>query len=396
MKPPKFKMTELGPLPEDWEVKRLGEVAPFQRGFDLPTSQIHHGNVPVVYSNGIGNFHNRAMCMGPGLVTGRSGTIGEFTYIEEGPYWPHNTTLWVTHFSSCDPLFAFYKFKTIEFANFSTGTGVPTLNRNNIHQHLIALPPLLEQHRIAAALSDVDELISALGKLIEKKRNIKTGTMQQLLTGKRRLPGFGGKWVEKRLGEIGKFSKGAGISKEQSNSGPLPAVRYGELYTTHHDYIKHFESHISEDVAKCATQLHEGDIVFACSGETKEEIGKCAAYLGKEVAYAGGDLIIFTPTAEYDSLFLGLELNTPFCAQQKAAAGQGDAVVHIRQESIAAITVFVPPILPEQRAIAAVLSDMDAEIAALEAEQAKYARIKSGMMQQLLTGKTRLEHDRRS
>ena len=264
------------------------------------------------------------------------------------------------------------------------------LNEGVMRNLLLPLPPLPEQRRIAGALSDVDELISALGKLIEKKRNIKTGTMQQLLTGKRRLPGFGGKWEEKRLGEMGKFSKGAGISKEQSNSGSLPAVRYGELYTTHHDYIKHFESFISEDVAKCATLLHEGDIVFACSGETKEEIGKCAAYLGKKVAYAGGDLIIFTPTAEYDSLFLGFELNTPFCAQQKAAAGQGDAVVHIRQESIAAITVFVPPTLPEQRAIAAVLSDMDAEIAALEAEQAKYVRIKSGMMQELLTGRVRL------
>ena len=414
------KMTELGPIPEDWEVKRLGEIwtsfktGPF--GSSLHAIDYVENGTPIINPMHILDgriIPSEEMCIDDAtaqrlseyqveiddIIIGRRGEIGRVALVtshEKG--WLCGTGCFFVHFNNSihAPYAALY-LRTpqcvAKLVGEAVGTTLVNLNQSILGKTLIALPPLAEQRRIAGALSDVDELISALGKLIEKKRNIKTGTMQQLLTGKRRLPGFGGKWVEKRLGEIGKFSKGAGISKEQSNSGPLPAVRYGELYTTHHDYIKHFESFISEDVAKCATQLHEGDIVFACSGETKEEIGKCAAYLGKEVAYAGGDLIIFTPKAEYDSLFLGFELNTPFCAQQKAAAGQGDAVVHIRQESIAAITVSVPPTLPEQRAIAAVLSDMDAEIAALEAEQAKYTRIKSGMMQELLTGRTRLEHD---
>jgi type I restriction enzyme S subunit len=207
---------------------------------------------------------------------------------------------------------------------------------------------------------------------------------------RRRLAGFSGAWVEKRLGECGSFSKGAGISRAQANSGRIPAVRYGELYTTHHEYIKAFESFISDDVARCSTRLTRGDIVFACSGETKEEIGKCAAFLGDEIAYAGGDLLILSPKESYDSKFLAFELNTPFCASQKAAAGQGDAVVHIRQHSLEELIVCIPPTLAEQKAIAAVLSDIDAEIAALEAKRAKYESIKQGMMQELLTGKTRL------
>ena len=196
-------------------------------------------------------------------------------------------------------------------------------------------------------------------------------------------------WEVKRLGDIGLFSKGAGISRAQANSGKIPAVRYGELYTTHHNYIKRFESFISDEVAKESTQLTYGDIVFACSGETKEEIGKCAAFLGSEVAYAGGDLIILSPRNGYDSKFLAFELNAPFCALQKASAGQGDAVVHIRRESLENLIVVIPP-LAEQKAIAEALSDVDALIAAQEELIEKKRAIKQGAMQELLTGKKRL------
>ena len=84
-------------IPKDWHVKKLTDVAPLQRGFDLPASQLKAGSFPVVYSNGILNFHNKAMAKAPGVVTGRSGTIGEVNFIETD-YWPHNTTLWVTNF----------------------------------------------------------------------------------------------------------------------------------------------------------------------------------------------------------------------------------------------------------------------------------------------------------
>ena len=409
MKTTAFKMTELGPIPSDWEVKRLGEVCVINPSSSrqIPDSFVYI-DLESVVSGQLVVEKKISHTLAPSRAQ-RLFSRGDVLYQTVRPYQRNN--LFVdfdasgyvasTGYAVLHPVNSVsdsgYIFQQIHFPSFvsqvldnCTGTSYPAINPHKLGEIIIPLPPLPEQHRIAAALSDMDELIGALGKLVEKKRAIKTGTMQRLLTGQTRLPGFGGEWEEKRLGEIGKFSKGAGISKEQSNSGLLPAVRYGELYTTHHDYIRHFESFISEDVAKCATQLHEGDIIFACSGETKEEIGKCAAYLGKEVAYAGGDLIICTPTAEYDSLFLGFELNTPFCAQQKAAAGQGDAVVHIRQESIATITVSVPPTLPEQRAIAAVLSDMDEEIAALETEKRKVEAIKQGMMQELLTGKTRL------
>ena len=211
---------------------------------------------------------------------------------------------------------------------------------------------------------------------------------QQLLSGKKRLPGFTGKWETKRLGELGTFLKGSGVTKSQTLSGTLPCVRYGELYTRHNDYIRDYYSWISKEVAQTATRLVRGDILFAGSGETKEEIGKCAAFLDEREAYAGGDIVILR-TRDANPLYLGYYLNTAPVARQKASRGQGDAVVHISAAALSAIEVTIPK-PAEQAAIAAILSDMDTEITALEAKLAKARQIKQGMMQELLTERTRL------
>jgi type I restriction enzyme S subunit len=197
-------------------------------------------------------------------------------------------------------------------------------------------------------------------------------------------------WEEKRLGDVGVFSKGRGIRKDEAQSGKLPCVRYGELYTHHNDYIKHFNSYISEDVAAGSKALKFGDILFAGSGETKEEIGKCVAFVNNCEAYAGGDIVIFTPKQEVSSMFLGFYLNTNPIAIQKASKGQGDAIVHISATSLADIEINLPP-LQEQRRIAEALSDTDALISVLEKLIDKKRAIKQGIMQELLTGKRRLD-----
>jgi len=196
-------------------------------------------------------------------------------------------------------------------------------------------------------------------------------------------------WEEKSIGKLGTFSKGSGVSRADSNSGKLPCIRYGEIYTTHNDYIKDFTSFISSEVAQTAKVLKRGDLLFTGSGETKEEIGKCVAFIDDFEAYAGGDIIILTPSGEVDPLFMGFMLNTPDVVKQKASKGQGDAVVHITAKALSDVTVLLPS-LPAQRAIAAALSDADAYIAALEKLIAKKRNIKQGAMQELLTGKRRL------
>ncbi len=212
--------------------------------------------------------------------------------------------------------------------------------------------------------------------------------MQQLLTGQTRLPGFHGEWEVKRLGAVGKFLKGSGVTKDQTRSGTLACVRYGELYTQHNDVVRDFYSWISHGVAATAVRLKQGDILFAGSGETKEEIGKCAAFVSDSEAYAGGDIVILRPD-DSDSIFLGYYLNTASIARQKASRGQGDAVVHISSSALSSVRCKLPP-HPEQTAIAEVLTEMDAELAALEQRREKTRALKQAMMQELLTGRIRL------
>lgn len=193
-------------------------------------------------------------------------------------------------------------------------------------------------------------------------------------------------WEVKSLDEIGKFSKGSGVKKDESLSGDIPCIRYGEIYTKHSDYIKQFYSFISEEVSNTAKRLKKGDILFAGSGETKEEIGKSVAFINEFEAYAGGDIVILT-NSNAEPLFLGYLLNAPFIQKQKASRGQGDAVVHISATQLGAIKIPLPPTKAEQTAIATALSDADALISSLEKLIAKKRMIKQGAMQQLLQPK---------
>jgi type I restriction enzyme S subunit len=172
---------------EAWVGKKLGDVAPLQRGFDLLNSKLQPGPYPVVTSNGVLNRHANFQVTGPGVVTGRSGTIGVVHFIDEN-FWPHNTALWVTSFKGNDPKFVCYLFRHVDLARFASGSGVPTLNRNDVHAFSVLVPPTLaEQTAIATTLSDMDAEITALQARLAKARQLKQGMAQALLTGRIRL-----------------------------------------------------------------------------------------------------------------------------------------------------------------------------------------------------------------
>lgn len=127
-----------------WEPKKVDEICPLQRGFDLPASEMVEGSVPVVTSNGVVRHHNKALVKGPGVTTGRSGTIGKVHFVEQD-YWPHNTSLWVTDFKGNDPRFVYHLLQRIDPSRFSSGSGVPTLNRNDLHDFVSHIPPTLRR-----------------------------------------------------------------------------------------------------------------------------------------------------------------------------------------------------------------------------------------------------------
>ncbi len=197
-------------------------------------------------------------------------------------------------------------------------------------------------------------------------------------------------WSVSLLGELGTFSKGKGILKEQVISDGLPCIRYGEIYTTHDFIIKNFKSFISNDVATESKEIQMGDILFAGSGETLEEIGKAVAYIGNHKAYAGGDVIILSTKKDVNPECLSYALETDFVKRQKRVLGQGNSVVHIYSSDLSKVKIPLPP-LPEQKAIAQVLSTADAAIRTTEKLIVQKELRKKWLMQQLLTGKKRLK-----
>jgi type I restriction enzyme, S subunit len=186
-------------------------------------------------------------------------------------------------------------------------------------------------------------------------------------------------WEVKKLSEIGEFSKGKGILKEQVLKTGIPCIRYGEIYTTHDYFIKEFKSFISDEISLESQEITKGDILFAGSGETIEDIGK---------AFAGGDIIIFKPkNSNPKTISFILELDSS--KKQKRIFGQGNSVVHIYPSELKKLKIPLPP-LPEQNKIALILSTWDKAIDDCKAVIEKLKERNKGLEQNLLTGKIRL------
>ena len=412
---PGYKLTEVGVIPEDWEVCTLGVLAAFitsgsrgwaryyseQGALFIRSQNISSGSMTFVDTQYVAPPPSNE-CLrtrvqrNDVLVTVTGNSVGNVAVLEDDygeAYVSQHVGLVRLH----DPALGKYVRSYLaphapgnrQIQDLQSGQSKPGLMLKDIGTFAVAFPKSKREcYAIANTLADLDSKIASVACLLAKKRDLKQAAMQELLTGKTRLPGFGGEWARRRLGELGTFLKGSGIRKDDAQSGDLPCVRYGELYTHHHDWIKRHYSWVSREVASAAQRLRKGDVLFAGSGETKGEIGKCASFLADCEAYAGGDIVILRPQG-VDSLFLGYLCNSPAIATQKASMGQGDAVVHISALSLAAIQVAIPPIA-EQSAIASVLSDIDVEISALERRRDKTKLLKQAMMQELLTGRTRL------
>jgi type I restriction enzyme, S subunit len=394
---PGYKLTEVGVIPVEWEVKPLSEAVDFLDGRRRPVKDSDRakmrGDIPYYGASGIVDYVNDFLFNEDLILLGEDGENilsrnCRLAFKISGKTWVNNHAHVLRPKPGMVLEFLVEFLESRDYAQYNTGTAQPKLNKLVCSRIPVLRPPPPEQRAIAEALSDVDGLLGGLDRLIAKKRDLKQAAMQQLLTGQTRLPGFHGEWEVKRLGSVGTFLKGSGVKKDEAMSGDLPCVRYGEIYTLHHDVVRAFNSFLSASVAAVATPLRKGDLLFAGSGETKEEIGKAVAFVHDCEAYAGGDIVILRPEAS-NAVFLGYYLNSRAIQKQKASRGQGDAVVHISAASLAAIEVMLPSI-PEQTAIAGVLTEMDGELAVLEQRREKTRALKQAMMQELLTGRTRL------
>ena len=182
----KFKDSPLGRIPVEWEVKEIGKVASLQRGYDIREIDFLPGNFPVIASSGIIGFHKFRTSIGPNVVVGRKGSIGNVYYIGLD-FWAHDTSLFVTNFFGNHERYIYYLFVYLELERFGTKSGSPSLNRNDIHPLLVSIPNPNEQIEIARIIYNCDELLTTLSKELEKNKLQKTGLMQDLLTGKVRV-----------------------------------------------------------------------------------------------------------------------------------------------------------------------------------------------------------------
>lgn len=177
----KFKETEIGLMPEDWDSTTLGEVVTLQRGQDLPKGEREEGHIPVIGSNGVVGYHSKSMANGIGVFVGRSGSVGKVTWID-GEYWALNTTLWCKHFHGNNPKFVYFFLSNIDLSKYASGVSVPTLNRNILHPIKVGLPPLPEQKAIAHILSIVQRAKEATEQVIDATKELKKSLMKHLFT----------------------------------------------------------------------------------------------------------------------------------------------------------------------------------------------------------------------
>lgn len=404
----KYKKTDLGLIPQDWNIKTISEISNPVRGgsprpagdpkyfngnfipwltvaalTNIPLSEIYVSETATCLTEE-GSHHSRILEKETLIIANSGATLGVAKLLAIKCCANDGVAALFDFDKETSKLYLAYFINTqIKYLRevVATGNGQPNLNTGLIGNIKVPFPPTLEeQDAIAKALSDIDSLIKGLEKIIAKKRNIKQGAMQKLLQPRE-------SWEVKILGDICEIYKGKGISKSQiAESGKTECILYGELFTTYKEVINNISSktNIENGVFSNA-----GDILFPGSTTTTGiDLAKASALM-KENVLLGGDIVIVRKSNfNYNPIFLSYFLNV-IKKYEIAQTTKGITIHHLYGKDLAGINLQFPEI-EEQNSIANILSEMNSEIIALETKLEKYKKLRLGMSQNLLTGKIRL------
>lgn len=400
-------------LPNGWKNGKLGDLCTFKGGFGF--KEIHQGHekgdlpfIKVSDMNRAGNevhinssnnwiSHDQTREMrvktfpphsivfakvGAALLLNRRRILSRDTIID-------NNMMAAVSKTTCYYNYLFYILSAIDFGKFVQEGAVPSINQGDLSSFKISYPPLHEQKKIAAILSTWDRAIEGTEKLLANSQQQKKALMQQLLTGKKRLPGFTGEWLRYKLGEIADFLKGKGLSKADINpKGKTPCIHYGSLFTEQPSTIT--ETKTLTNTFKGAVFSKKNDVLMPTSDVTPAGLAVASA-IQKNNVLLGNDILIIRPNSE--------RLYGPFLSRvirnskkNILSFATGTTVFHLYASDMKGFLLLVPP-LPEQRAIAAVLTTADEEITALKSDLSRLRQEKKALMQQLLTGKRRVTVD---
>ncbi len=416
-----YKQTEIGMIPEEWTVKPLSELFVFSGGYSASRAQLSnegfcylhygdiHGSSKTTVDTSLDYLDISKLAIPLSRVSKDSLLDdGDVVFVDasednEGAskhvvvvnkdHLPFisglHTIIAKTRTTDLDLKYRRYCFQTQairwQFMFYAVGTKVTGISKSNIRKLFLPLPPIPEQQAIAIALTDVDALLDGLDGLIAKKLDFKQATMQQLLMGQTRLPGFKGEWGRKRLEEIATIRDG---THQTPKYVPFGVPFYSVEQVTNSDFTN--TKFISVEEHRFLTRsfkIEKGDILMTRIGS----IGDCKLIDWEVEASFYVSLALLKIRAGISASFITHYSNSKAFKKEVELHSLFSAVPKkINLGPISNIVVNLPPTVEEQTAIAAVLSDIDAEIAALEQRRNKTRDLKQAMMQELLTGKTRL------
>lgn len=417
MKETRFKDTEVGRIPEDWDIIKLGDVVDISSGstpsryiesnFTGSTCWLTSGELKTHYIYDTKEKISETAASQLRLYPKGTVVIAMYGLEADGvrgtcsilnvPATISQACMAFVNFRQIDNEYFYYWYTSngnLIGTRYAQGTKQQNLSPEIIKSIKIPVPKnISEQKRVATALSNVDALIAELGRLIEKKRAIKQGAMQQLLTGKKRLKGFSEPWVELKIRELGELT-GAGVDKlSKPNESKVRLLNYLDVF--HRDYIYNTELQMEvtandDKLAKC--NVLQGDVFFTPSSEMAYDIALSAVAMETmpHVCYSY-HIYRLRFNIDIDLKYKAYMFKSQYFYNQAnlTCEGSGKRYV-ISLAKFRELSVTIPSSTSEQSAIASVLSSIDEEISALEAKKVKYEQIKQGMMQQLLTGKIRL------
>jgi type I restriction enzyme S subunit len=435
-----YKHSGGGPIPEDWEFKSIGEEIDLLTGFPFPSSGYSSTGIRLLRGSNIKrgetDWNEEITQYWPAITQGLSGyelREGDLVIAMDGSLvgksfarlsksdLPALLLQRVARIRSKKLEVGYLKEfigsdRFIKYADsVKTVTAIPHISPKDIRDFRIPIPPTIEEQRaIAAALSHVDALINSLDRLIAKKRDLKQAAMQELLTppsareqadrssgqaGKRRLPGFSGEWEVRKLSDLFTFSGGFSASRDQLSSEGYCYLHYGDIHKSSRTFIDVRSDYqgipklnIPLKRVSTGSLLEDGDVVFVDASEDDEGTSRHVIVVNKDKApFISGlhTIVAKCKTNELDHQYRRYCFQTASIKRQFYYYAVGTKVSGISKTNIAKLTIPVPS-LPEQATIATVLSDVDAEIVALEQKRDKTIALKHGMMQELLTGRIRL------
>ncbi|KZL21209.1 EcoKI restriction-modification system protein HsdS [Pseudovibrio axinellae] len=405
-----YKQTEVGVIPEDWDDKKLSQLCIMKSGESITSKSISEtAPYPCYGGNGLRGFTKTFTHDGDYALVGRQGALCGNVEFATGQFFASEHAVVATPMDGTNIKWLSYVLTDMNLNQYSESSAQPGLTVSKILPLKTAAPnDNREQKAIAEALSDVDGLIASLEALIEKKRQIKTGTMQQLLTGKTRLPGFGeGKgfkqtelgeipedWDVALIGDYIEFKNGLNKAKKYFGYG-TPIINYMDVFGQEGIRKEHVVGCVDvsrEEIKNYSAK--KGDVFFTRTSETVEEIGLSSVLLD-DISSAVFSGFILRGRDKSDSSKIHLNFKK-YCFGSEVVRAQIKSSSSYTTRALTNGTLLAKVLFPlpslenEQIAIASVLTTMEGEIHSLENRLAKTKALKQGMMQELLTGRTRL------